>query len=69
VRDGEEVEVGFIKVFLTQRPADLRRIAQESVFARKGGEGMRLGAGRESVPELMMSEWRTKVEAIVLTRR
>ncbi|KAF8197243.1 hypothetical protein K438DRAFT_1967480 [Mycena galopus ATCC 62051] len=64
VRDGEEVEVGFIKVFLTQRPADLSRIAQESVFARKGGEGMRLGAGRESVPEWMMSEWRTKVEAI-----
>ncbi|KAJ6464605.1 hypothetical protein DFH09DRAFT_1488908 [Mycena vulgaris] len=69
VRDGEEVEVGFIKVFLTQRPVDLRRIAQESVFVRKGGEGMRLGAGRESVPELMMSEWRTKVETIVLTRR
>ncbi|KAF7343898.1 putative WD repeat-containing protein C2E1P5.05 [Mycena venus] len=67
VRDGEEVEVGFIKAFLTQQPADLRGIAQESVFARKAVK--RLLGGKERVPELTMSEWSTEMATIILTRK
>jgi len=63
LREGQDIDIGFMKLFLSDRYVDLSKIPQESPFSKKGHK-------RQSVDvEITDGRWATSLITIIQYRQ